>query len=708
VSRDSMKLRLPTEKTYRFSILQALLPIVIISIVGISLNFIIGSTRAVVELSDHLVEEVSQRMIERTLAHLEGGAMHNRVTANLVSDLDLMNNHETVWRYLWAPMIETPQVQSLFVADRRGNYVQVRREPFLATRMIDAARGIETTVTRDESYREKETKTNPTTWDPRTRPWYKNTTREKKMAWTDVFVFTTAKTPGLSASYPVLDAQGEIVGVIAANIPLHNLSDFVAEQKVMQHGIVLIINDKGEVVAYPDKKVNLVVDSDAKEPDPKEHKEKEMRLLRIDELPNQAVVDAYRRSESEKSTRVTSATNGEKYITTFKPFPAPFEKLKIVIVIPEADILASIHRMELIAILVSVVILILGIIVVYQVSIRISDPIIRLAHEMDHIGDFSLDDVKGVQSKIHEIRIMNSSLLTAVEGLKAFRRYLPASFVRQLITSGKKAELGGIKTEITLFFSDVEGFTRISESMPAEDLMLHLSAYFNELSRIILEEGGTIDKYIGDAIMVFWGQPVEIADAPIRACRAALRCVERLTELNEKWSAEGKPTMRTRFAIHTGESIVGNVGTEERMNYSAVGDSVNLTSRLESANKIYGTTIIISQSTFERVQHLFRCRLLDVVAVRGKTRGVRIYELLGESTVSPTEAQNRFVAGYEQAFSVYLSRNWQEAVQAFSKLNVEFPADKSVQVMLRRCDAFAKDAPGLPPNWDGTMAMLEK
>lgn len=121
-----MKLRLPTEKTYRFSILQALLPIVIISIVGISLNFIIGSTRAVVELSDHLVEEVSQRMIERTLAHLEGGAMHNRVTANLVSDLDLMNNHETVWRYLWAPMIETPQVQSLFVADRRGNYVQVR------------------------------------------------------------------------------------------------------------------------------------------------------------------------------------------------------------------------------------------------------------------------------------------------------------------------------------------------------------------------------------------------------------------------------------------------------------------------------------------------------------------------------------------------------------------------------------------------------
>ncbi len=683
--------------SYRFSILQALLPIMVISIAVISVNFAVGSTRAVVELSDQVVGEISRKMIERTVNYVESGGNHGRVLSHLTQNVNVAVDHEKVWSYFWGPMVETPQVQSIFVGDRAGNYVQVRREPVLATRLIDTRSGIpvETTITRDERYAVLAAKTNPTDWDPRTRPWYKNTGKERKLYWSDVFVFTTAKTPGVSASFPLLDNAGEISGVLAVNIPLHSLSDFVAEQKVLRHGLVFITNERGEVIAFPDKKIGLVV----------EESKDTMRLLRVNELANRAVVDAFAVHQSEKIDRVTSKTDGEKYISTFIPFPSPFEKMKIGVVIPEDDILASIHRMETIAILISVIVLAAVLFVVYQISRRISQPIIALSREMLHIKDFKLDEVKPVESRIHEIQEMNHALITAVEGLQSFRKYVPASFVRQLITSGKKAELGGVKAEITILFCDIEGFTSFSENMPAEDLMIHLSDYLNELSQIILEEKGTIDKFIGDAIMVFWGQPVEMPDAPERACRTALRCTARLAELNQRWQSEGKPTMNTRFGIHTGFGVVGNVGSAERMNYSVIGDSVNLTSRLEGTNKLYGTRILISQSTFEKVQSLFLCRLLDIVTVKGRSKGVQIYELIGKSDEKYPSQTTQFVLRYEQAFRAYLAKNWDGALDIFEELAKENPSDLSCKLLLKRCLLLKEDASALPHDWDGTTSI---
>lgn len=668
----------------------------VVSIGVISVNFALGSTRAVVELSDQVVGEISRKMIERTVNYVENGGNHARILSHLTEKGSVAVDHEKLWSYYWGPMLETPQVQSIFVGDRAGNYVQVRREPVLATRLIDTRFGapLETTVTRDESYAQVHLKTNPTDWDPRTRPWYKNTGKERKIYWSDVFVFTTAKTPGISASYPILDTAGEISGVIGVNIPLHSLSDFVAEQKVLQHGLVFIVNERGEVIAFPDKKVSLVVEES-----------KEMRLLHVSELQNRAVVDAFQIHQAEKTDRVTSKTEGEKYISTFIAFPAPFQKMKIGVVIPEDDILASIHRMEMIAILITIAVLTTVLFVVYQISRRISQPIIALSQEMLRIRDFHLDDVKPVESRIHEIREMNSALISAVEGLKSFGKYVPASLVRQLITSGKSAELGGIKTEITILFCDIEGFTAFSENMPAEDLMIHLSEYLNELSHIILEEKGTIDKFIGDAIMVFWGQPVEMPDAPERACRTALRCAEKLVELNRRWVSEGKPPMNTRFGIHTGLGVVGNVGSAERMNYSVIGDSVNLTSRLEGANKVYGTRILISQSTYEKVSDRFLCRLLDIVAVKGRTRGVQIYELVGTKETAFPPEKIRFVTMYEQAFRAYLARNWDGALDLLEDLAKENPGELSCKVLLKRCLQFKDDPSALPADWDGTISV---
>ncbi len=217
-------------------------------------------------------------------------------------------------------------------------------------------------------------------------------------------------------------------------------------------------------------------------------------------------------------------------------------------------------------------------------------------------------------------------------GLASFGRYVPTELVRQLIATGREAKLGGEKTRLAIMFTDIIGFTTLSETLTAEELMLQLSAYLDRMTRIIEQEQGTVDKYIGDGIMAFWGAPLEVENPALLACRAALGCSKAEADLNRQWQVEDKPAMPTCFGIHFGETIVGNVGSSRRMNYSIFGDNVNLASRLEGINRIYGTKIIVSQSVYEAVDKQMICRPLDIVAVKGKKKSIAIHELLATYT----------------------------------------------------------------------------
>jgi adenylate cyclase len=293
-------------------------------------------------------------------------------------------------------------------------------------------------------------------------------------------------------------------------------------------------------------------------------------------------------------------------------------------------------------------------------------------------------------------------------GLQSFGKYVPASLVRQLIELGEEVKLGGAEVEITTFFSDVAGFTSVSEMMRPQDVMNHLSEYLEHLSKIILDEKGTIDKYIGDSIMAFWGAPVRQADAPVLACRAALACQKKVTQLNAAWTQAGKPIMRTRIGIHTGLAVVGNVGSTERMNYTAVGDSINLASRLEGINKLYGTQIIISESTYQKVAGQFFCRLLDIVAVKGKTQGQKIYELIDEKETILATSIREFCRDYEQGIQAYLSKDWSQALEVFHDLQHQHADDPALALFVQRCEDFQKHPAALPEHWDGTIMLLEK
>jgi adenylate cyclase len=308
-------------------------------------------------------------------------------------------------------------------------------------------------------------------------------------------------------------------------------------------------------------------------------------------------------------------------------------------------------------------------------------------------------------SRIIEVQTLTTALDEMKRGLRSFRKYVPADLVRELLASGQEAEIGGKRLELTIHFSDIVGFTSVAESLPPEQLVLNLGEYLEEMSEHIAATGGTVDKYIGDAIMAFWGAPRPDADHALHACEAALENRDRLDALNARWEAAGRPRFDARVALHTGEVVVGNVGSGARLNYTVIGDAVNLASRLESLNKRYGTRLMISETTWARVSHAMVARPLDKVSVKGKAASVVIYELLGrKSRVSADalEAADR----HAQAFSLYLERRWSEAIVVLREQLERRPSDGPTRILLERCERWA--ASPAPSDWDGIERMTEK
>jgi len=292
-----------------------------------------------------------------------------------------------------------------------------------------------------------------------------------------------------------------------------------------------------------------------------------------------------------------------------------------------------------------------------------------------------------------------------------FGRYLAPSVVEHLTRNPQLLKLGGETLELTAFFSDVRGFSTISEKLnTAEDLVELLNEYLSAMAGVIEEYEGTIDKYEGDAIIAFWGAPVHFPDHALKACYACLDQQRKLVELREKWASDGKwpeivHDFRVRMGLNTGPMVVGNMGSVGRMNYTIMGDAVNLAARLEGANKAYGTYIMISEDTYELVKGYVEARELDLLRVVGKEEPVKVYELIcrkGEMS----DAKSGLLEVYEQALSYYKKRNWAKAMETFRKALQIDPEDGPSRTYVERCRLYMESPP--PPDWDGVYTLTEK
>jgi adenylate cyclase len=306
------------------------------------------------------------------------------------------------------------------------------------------------------------------------------------------------------------------------------------------------------------------------------------------------------------------------------------------------------------------------------------------------------------------VSFVGASLLNySVEGKQrrfiksVFRHYLSPDVIDRIVENPSLLRLGGEKREITSFFSDVAGFTGISESLSPEDLVNLLNKYLSAMTDIILASGGTLDKYEGDAIIAFWNAPLDQPDHALRACRAALRCQKRLEELRPEFQKTAGQAIAVRIGLNSGPAVVGNMGSSQRFDYTAMGDTINLAARLESACKQYKAQILIGEETFGRIREAIVGREVDIIRVVGKKKPVSVYEIIGEKNeVSPAEYDRLRI--FEKARDAYKRKDWSGASSLFGKL----AGDPLSEIYLERCRGLMDSPP--PEDWDGVFQLKHK
>ncbi len=349
---------------------------------------------------------------------------------------------------------------------------------------------------------------------------------------------------------------------------------------------------------------------------------------------------------------------------------------------------------------------------VYPSRLRVSIPLVIMALIIYFIFSIKIFDKGIIMNLVYVPMTILATFISTVaflyilerrekkHVLGALEKYISKDVADEILKNPDKLKLGGVRKKITILFSDIRGFTSLSEKMSAEELVKLLNEYLTEMTNVVLQNRGVIDKFIGDAVMAFWGAPLEQHKQAELACRTALEMQKELEKLNRKWKKAGIPALKIGVGLNTGEAVIGNLGSHERFDYTAIGDNINLGSRLEGLTKQYSVDIIVSESTKKDVKDKFVTRELDLVAVKGRKEPVRIFELVGlKSSVKVNTIS--IIKDFEHALHLYRSQKWTEAIKAFKKVH-----DSASGIFIERCEEFRKNPPG--KSWDGTYVMKTK
>lgn len=582
-------------------------------------------------------------------------------------------------------------------------------------------------------------------YDPLTRSWFtgavenynkaKTDGKEPEIFWSSPRVFFSDEAPGVSASIAVTDDNGKITYVSSINIGTIGMSTgYLEGLKIGKEGRVIVFNDQSEMIAYSpetagkdadavNEELRLLIKQLPKYDDkanPKKITGYDFKLTPVAESKNKLFATAYESGTDRfkdvlkdgkialpDTFRTYFRHNGTAFVAIFIPFPETFHWNWILgIIVPEDEFLGHVRKNTIIMLSVSLIALILSIIIAFYLSTKITRSLDLLVDEANEIRLMRLESPYRVETSLYELDKMSTAFYNMKVGLRSFEKYVPSELVRYLIQTGNEANLGGDQKKLTVSFVDIENFTTISESLTPQKLVKALGDFLGEMSAIITANEGTIDKYIGDSIMAFWGAPKEIEDHAYLSCKAAIEEQERLDILRGgKWSHPDMPKFNSRIGITTGELIVGNIGAVNRLNYTVIGDTVNLASRLEGLNKYYGTNILCSEFTNELVKERIVTRKIDIVSVKGKTLPVGVYEVLCLKEKSHQQLED-FVKKSEDAYYYYSIRQFASALKLFNEVKAMKPKDKTADVFIERCTNYINNPP--EKEWNGVYIHTSK
>lgn len=677
--------------------------------------FLLVSYRANVELiddySNKFIEKSVRDNFNNTARLLNPIISTGRAAGTLMRDQPDYFRTASSSDYLHEIVASNEAVYAAYAAFEDGSFRQVRRvvpgrtvlnKPVPAgtqtvERFIDTRTAAAQPSVAEDRYRFHSdwdtvlgSDTGPADYDPRARGYYKDAIRLKTLAVSDVYPFASSGELGITVAVPVI-GENQFIGAFAIDLTLKTLSHYLSDNRVSPNSITLIADVRGGVIAHPEFERGLT------------KKDNELVQNQLDKLGDPRITAALGeriRSGTDRFHFMAGPDHTE-YIGIFSPFPTDFKKpWELLIIAPTDDFVGGIKNTNRRLLIFGLLTFCLQLLLIYRMSKALSKPIEQLADDVSHIRDFQFSNAPMVQSRIAEIGHLSNAVFLLTRALESFTSYVPRGMVKQLIDSGQGTRLGMESRYLTMFFTDLEGFTSLSETEPSQQLLSRVSDYFSSVTQSIEQEHGTVDKYIGDAVMAFWGAPARIDNHAYLACVAAVRSQRRMAIRNRDWAAQSMAPLKVRIGIHCDSVLVGNVGSAERVSYTVMGDGVNIAARLEGLNKELGTWVCVSHSVYRAAGERLWLRPIDMISVKGRKGELLVYELLairdGDAEVVATPEEIALCNMTTAAYTQYSAKAYAQAGHQYAAILEKFPDDAVARRMLEKCRAAL--APVLHPS----------
>jgi adenylate cyclase len=661
----------------------------------------VSNDRMARDTADRTVEQARLDTIGHTGALLTPIASMVRVSASLAAEQpDFYRSEKAL-----APMLEvlghSANISGVYVGFADGSYRMALRVTqglrikdtsppegtrFAGTWLDRRATGkpVERYTFLDESKSSTGTLEVPSTYDPRLRQWFKDAAQRKDLVTTNPYIYASTGLPGITIAMPFY-ANGQLAGVLAVDILLDSLSQYLKNRPVSANSTSLIVDRDGLIVAHPETQQTLKRETGGG-----------LTRVRLSELSDPLPAIAFAMRADRKRDQFTFMHRGEEYVALFSPFPPEFGKAwEVAIIAPLEDFLGEWKSNNQKLLVFGLGAIVLQVLLIYALSRRIAWPLEQLEAQVAEVQRFSTQRSKPITSPIREIASLATAVDTLQTAIGAFSAFVPRELVKQLIGPGNELALGGRSRFLTVMFTDLESFSTLAESTPAQELLKRISAYFEIVTRAVNQEAGTLDKFIGDGVMAFWGAPAELDDHAYHACVAALRIQLKMNELNARWAADGMPPLTVRIGIHSDAVLVGNIGSMERMSYTVMGNGVNIAARLEGTNKEFGTRICISHAVFREAGERLWLRRVGMVTVKGRRSDLAVYELLGirgaEPALEASPEARRLCQLSELAHEAFDRCEWGTAEGRFRAIAEAYPDDKLARIMVERAQQAGQD-----------------
>ena len=712
----------------RFSLLRSFMVLILISSLTVLILMSIRAHKTEVELSEQLINKgmvqaeqelnnffqpVQKNVLLAAAWGLGGKLNLDEVVSGAPGKLTQGQlKAATQIDLLLAPLMQLfPDMSSLQVANSRGDgFLIIRLEHGrLKNRVVSRERwGTQTLwFDIDPSGRPKSPEWKTVDYEPRDRAWYVGLQPlpDMEVFWTDPYLFFTTKDLGITASVKWRNRGMDYV--FAADILLAAITDFTQRDntQLTKHSQTAVYTQDWRAVGLPRY--------------PKFQDPEAIRrafLLTVDEIQIPELLAAVQEARNNEAigqkikesgqARFSYESRDETWWAGITSYPlGKMGHLWVGILVPNNDLLEGITQLRVYLLAATLLALAAALAYAFLLARSYSKPLEALAAQSRAIGDLDFRADQRIGAKLHEFKQLEEAQAQSLAALQSFAHYVPIEVVKELVRKGEVARIGGRMETLPVLFTDIAGFTKISESMSPEVLTNHMAEYFQIMIDTLHQYSATVDKIVGDAIVAFWGAPTPVAEPADQAIQAVLECQAQLKGLNEQWLSRGLPPLPTRFGLATGPVVVGNIGARTRLAYTVLGDPVNLASRLEGLNKIYGSSILVDQATRQAGGDQYEWRHLDRIIVVGKTEPTEIFEVLG---MAGTVAE-KVLAGarrYEAAWDQYRSGDFHQALKALQGFESEFGPDLAVQLLRERCEEYRKSPP--EDGWDGTSKMTIK